>query len=72
MTTTAAVIVAAGRGTRAGNGSGVPKQYSPLAGEPVLAHSLRVLTDHPQIDATVVVISPEDASLYEGAAAPFE
>jgi 2-C-methyl-D-erythritol 4-phosphate cytidylyltransferase/2-C-methyl-D-erythritol 2,4-cyclodiphosphate synthase len=71
MTTTAAVIVAAGRGTRAGNGGDVPKQYFPLAGEPVLAHSLRVLTNHPQINAAVVVISPEDASLYESAAAPF-
>jgi 2-C-methyl-D-erythritol 4-phosphate cytidylyltransferase / 2-C-methyl-D-erythritol 2,4-cyclodiphosphate synthase len=71
MTTTAAVIVAAGRGTRAGSGGGVPKQYFPLAGEPVLAHSLRVLTNHPLINATVVVISPEDAVLYEAAAAPF-
>jgi 2-C-methyl-D-erythritol 4-phosphate cytidylyltransferase/2-C-methyl-D-erythritol 2,4-cyclodiphosphate synthase len=71
MTTTAAVIVAAGRGTRACNGGGVPKQYFPLAGEPVLAHSLRVLTDHPLINAAVVVISPEDAALYETAAAPF-
>jgi 2-C-methyl-D-erythritol 4-phosphate cytidylyltransferase/2-C-methyl-D-erythritol 2,4-cyclodiphosphate synthase len=71
MTTTAAVIVAAGRGTRAGSGGRVPKQYFSLAGEPVLAHSLRVLTNHPQINAAVVVISPEDASLYEGAAAPF-
>jgi 2-C-methyl-D-erythritol 4-phosphate cytidylyltransferase/2-C-methyl-D-erythritol 2,4-cyclodiphosphate synthase len=71
MTTTAAVIVAAGRGTRAGNGPGVPKQYFSLAGEPVLAHSLRILTGHPQIHSIVVVISPEDALLYEGAAAPF-
>jgi 2-C-methyl-D-erythritol 4-phosphate cytidylyltransferase / 2-C-methyl-D-erythritol 2,4-cyclodiphosphate synthase len=71
MTTTAAVIVAAGRGTRAGSGGGVPKQYFPLAGEPVLAHSLRVLTNHPLINAAVVVISPEDAVLYEAAAAPF-
>jgi 2-C-methyl-D-erythritol 4-phosphate cytidylyltransferase / 2-C-methyl-D-erythritol 2,4-cyclodiphosphate synthase len=71
MTTTAAVIVAAGRGMRARSGAGVPKQYLPLAGEPVLAHSLRVLTVHPQIDAALVVISPEDADLYEVAAAPF-
>jgi 2-C-methyl-D-erythritol 4-phosphate cytidylyltransferase/2-C-methyl-D-erythritol 2,4-cyclodiphosphate synthase len=71
MTTTAAVIVAAGRGARAQRGSEVPKQYLPLAGEPVLAHSLRVLAAHPQIDVTLVVISPDDAKLYEGAAAPF-
>ena len=36
---TAALIVAAGRGTRAG--ADVPKQYAPLAGEPLLAHTLR-------------------------------
>jgi 2-C-methyl-D-erythritol 4-phosphate cytidylyltransferase/2-C-methyl-D-erythritol 2,4-cyclodiphosphate synthase len=71
MTTTAAVIVAAGRGTRARNGGSVPKQYQQLAGEPVLAHALRVLTGHPQIDAAVVVIRPEDTALYEDAAAPF-
>ena len=43
----------------------MPKQYCQLAGEPVLAHALRALTGHPQIDAAVVVISPEDVALYE-------
>lgn len=71
MTTTAAVIVAAGRGSRARSGSDVPKQYLPLAGEPVLAHSLRALTLHPQIEAAVVVIGREDTELYDRAAAPF-
>ena len=46
MATTVAVIVAAGRGTRAAAGPGIPKQYAPLGGEPVLAHSLRVLAGH--------------------------
>jgi 2-C-methyl-D-erythritol 4-phosphate cytidylyltransferase/2-C-methyl-D-erythritol 2,4-cyclodiphosphate synthase len=49
----------------------VPKQYLPLAGEPVLAHSLRVLTDHPGVGPALVVVSPEDAALYARAAAPF-
>lgn len=71
MTTTAAVIVAAGRGTRANSGAEVPKQYLPLAGTPVLAHSLRVLSVHPLIDKALVVISPDDAELYERAASPF-
>ena len=71
MTTTVAVIVAAGRGTRAQSGATVPKQYQPLAGEPVLSHSLRLLTGHPQIDATVVVIDPRDSDLYRGAAAAY-
>ena len=71
MTTTAAVIVAAGRGTRASSGAEVPKQYLPLAGTPVLAHSLRVLSVHPLIDTALVVISPDDAELYERTASPF-
>jgi 2-C-methyl-D-erythritol 4-phosphate cytidylyltransferase / 2-C-methyl-D-erythritol 2,4-cyclodiphosphate synthase len=36
--TTAAVIVAAGRGSRAGGET--PKQWQMLAGRPVLAHTL--------------------------------
>ncbi len=71
MTTTAAVIVAAGRGTRVGNGGALPKQYLPLAGIPVLAHSLRVLAGHPQVDTAVVVYNLDDADLYQSAAAPF-
>ena len=63
MVTTVAVIVAAGRGTRV-RGGGAPKQYLQLAGQPVLAHSLRVLAAHPQIDATLVVINSDDARLY--------
>ena len=43
MATTAAVIVAAGRGTRARGPGEVPKQYVRLAGAPVLAHSLGLL-----------------------------
>ncbi|MBC7831488.1 MAG: 2-C-methyl-D-erythritol 4-phosphate cytidylyltransferase, partial [Hyphomicrobium sp.] len=71
MTTTVAVIVAAGRGTRAQSGASTPKQYRQLAGEPVLAHSLRLLTEHPQIDGAVVVINPQDGELYQDASAPY-
>ena len=71
MTTTVAVIVAAGRGTRVQSGATVPKQYLALAGEPVLSHSLRLLTGHPQIDATLVVINPQDADLYQSASASY-
>lgn len=52
--TTAAIIVAAGRGERAGGG--VPKQYAMLAGRPVIAHSYHALATHPRIDRVVVVI----------------
>jgi len=71
MTTTAAIIVAAGRGTRARGAGEVPKQYQQLAGEPVLAYSARLFTGHPQIAVTVVVYNPEDAALYEQATAGF-
>jgi 2-C-methyl-D-erythritol 4-phosphate cytidylyltransferase/2-C-methyl-D-erythritol 2,4-cyclodiphosphate synthase len=71
MATTVAVIVAAGRGTRAAGSAAVPKQYAPLAGVPVLAHSLRALCSHPQIDAVLTVIHEDDRSLYEAAARPF-
>jgi 2-C-methyl-D-erythritol 4-phosphate cytidylyltransferase/2-C-methyl-D-erythritol 2,4-cyclodiphosphate synthase len=72
MTTTVAVIVAAGRGARVRGGAGaLPKQYLPLAGAPVLAHSLRVLASHPGLDAVEVVIHGEDRALYEAAARPY-
>ncbi len=72
MTSTVAVIVAAGRGARAGGASvGLPKQYLPVAGMPVLAHSLRVLALHPQIEAVEIVIHDDDRALYEAAARPF-
>ena len=71
MTTTVAVIVAAGRGTRAQTGASAPKQYQRLAGEPVLTHSLRLLAEHPQIDAAMVVINPQDGELYQSASATY-
>ncbi|MET0308866.1 MAG: bifunctional 2-C-methyl-D-erythritol 4-phosphate cytidylyltransferase/2-C-methyl-D-erythritol 2,4-cyclodiphosphate synthase [Sphingomonas sp.] len=51
---TAALIVAAGQGTRAGGD--IPKQFAPLAGRPMLAHSVAAMTAHPAIDAVLVVI----------------
>lgn len=55
----AAVIVAAGRGLRAGGGE--PKQYRPLAGRPVLRHALDRMLARRDLCALVVVIHPEDA-----------
>jgi len=71
MATTVAVIVAGGRGERLHGASDIPKQYLPLAGAPVLAHSLRVLAGHPQVDRIQVVIHPTDRDRYEAAARPF-
>jgi 2-C-methyl-D-erythritol 4-phosphate cytidylyltransferase / 2-C-methyl-D-erythritol 2,4-cyclodiphosphate synthase len=65
----AAVVVAAGRGLRAGGGG--PKQYRRIAGEPVIRLSLRTLTEHAAIAMVQPVIHPEDAALFGAAAAGF-
>jgi 2-C-methyl-D-erythritol 4-phosphate cytidylyltransferase/2-C-methyl-D-erythritol 2,4-cyclodiphosphate synthase len=57
-----ALIVAAGRGTRAGDG--LPKQYRPVGGIPILARSLRTFVEHPEVDAVATVIHPDDSALY--------
>jgi 2-C-methyl-D-erythritol 4-phosphate cytidylyltransferase/2-C-methyl-D-erythritol 2,4-cyclodiphosphate synthase len=62
----AAVVVAAGRGIRAGGN--VPKQYRELAGEPVIRSSLALFAWHGQIGAVQAVIHPEDRSSYDAAA----
>src|SRR3954470_18437824 len=59
----AALIVAAGRGSRAGEGP--LKQYRSLAGKPVLARTLEAFLRHPRIEKTLVVIHPEDGDLYD-------
>jgi 2-C-methyl-D-erythritol 4-phosphate cytidylyltransferase/2-C-methyl-D-erythritol 2,4-cyclodiphosphate synthase len=62
----AAVLVAAGRGLRAGGD--LPKQYRPLAGEPVVRSSLSLFAWHGEISAVQAVIHPDDKGLYEAAA----
>ena len=57
----AALIVAAGRGTRLG--SGIPKQYQPLAGEMVLTRTLRAFAAEPRVRRIVVVHYPDDSGL---------
>ena len=64
MVTTAALIVAAGRGSRLGGA--VPKQYLRLGGEALLARTLGVFLAHPDVDQVLTVISPDDAALYDG------
>lgn len=64
---TAALIVAAGRGTRAIGVGDQPKQYVSLGGRPVLAHSVQAFVDHPAVDHVRVVIHPGDRSLYDDA-----
>lgn len=59
---TIALIVAAGRGSRAGAGG--PKQYRQLAGETVLFRTIRAFLDHPAIDGVRVIIHADDGDLY--------
>ena len=65
--THAALIVAAGRGTRAGPGG--PKQYRMLGGISVLRRTLAAFVSHPGIDHVCAVIHPDDAEAYEVASA---
>lgn len=62
MTDTVALIVAAGRGHRAG--SGLPKQYRLLAGQSLLRRSCAAFINHPLVDAVGAVIHPDDADIY--------
>jgi 2-C-methyl-D-erythritol 4-phosphate cytidylyltransferase / 2-C-methyl-D-erythritol 2,4-cyclodiphosphate synthase len=70
---TAVIIVAAGRGLRAGGeGSGVPKQYRQLGGVSVIAHSLETFTRYHGIDAVLPVIHADDRGRFETASADFK
>jgi|ERR1043165_508090 2-C-methyl-D-erythritol 4-phosphate cytidylyltransferase/2-C-methyl-D-erythritol 2,4-cyclodiphosphate synthase len=62
----AAVVVAAGRGTRAG--LDYPKQYKVLGGSPMVRESLRVFARHPEVSLVLPVIHPDDAARFAAAA----
>lgn len=64
--TTAAVIVAAGRGIRAGGN--VPKQYRSIGSVPVLRHALQAFAGHPLVGPVQTVIRMEDCDLFDAAA----
>lgn len=63
MTETAALVVAGGRGVRAGGG--LAKQYRSLGGMPALRRCLLAFVGHPGIGAVRVVIHPDDRALYD-------
>jgi 2-C-methyl-D-erythritol 4-phosphate cytidylyltransferase/2-C-methyl-D-erythritol 2,4-cyclodiphosphate synthase len=65
----AVVIVAAGRGFRAGQAQGVPKQYARLAGEAVVARTVRAFLAHEAIGDVQVVIHPDDGPVWSAATA---
>jgi 2-C-methyl-D-erythritol 4-phosphate cytidylyltransferase/2-C-methyl-D-erythritol 2,4-cyclodiphosphate synthase len=63
----AAVIVAGGRGERAGGG--VPKQYRDIAGEPMIRPALRAFVTHAGIDVVQPVIGATDEDAFRAASA---
>lgn len=62
----AAVIVAAGRGERAGQADG-PKQYRKVGGRAVLAHTVETFLRHRDIGTVAVVIHADDDALLKHA-----
>ncbi|WP_243406067.1 bifunctional 2-C-methyl-D-erythritol 4-phosphate cytidylyltransferase/2-C-methyl-D-erythritol 2,4-cyclodiphosphate synthase [Sphingosinicella sp. YJ22] len=62
-----ALIVAGGRGARAGEG--LSKQYRLLGGVPVLRRTLLAFLRHPRVSDVRVVIHEDDRALYEAASA---
>ena len=52
------IIPAAGIGNRMANA--LPKQYLPLAGKPIISHSIQVFFNHPRITNIHVALNPDD------------
>lgn len=64
---TAALIVAAGVGARAGEGP--PKQYRAVGGRPILARTIERFMAAPGVDRVAVAIRPEDRGLFDASLA---
>jgi 2-C-methyl-D-erythritol 4-phosphate cytidylyltransferase/2-C-methyl-D-erythritol 2,4-cyclodiphosphate synthase len=67
MAKVAAIVVAAGRGLRAGGD--VPKQFRRIGGEMMLSRTLSMLVEAPNVDFVQSVIRPEDIDLFQAATA---
>ncbi|WEX78780.1 bifunctional 2-C-methyl-D-erythritol 4-phosphate cytidylyltransferase/2-C-methyl-D-erythritol 2,4-cyclodiphosphate synthase [Sinorhizobium numidicum] len=57
------VIVAAGRGERAGQSAEGPKQYRTIGGRPVIAHTLDIFATWAALGPVVIVIHQDDEEL---------
>lgn len=64
---TAAVLVAAGRGLRAGAGG--PKQYRSIGGVPVIFRAMESFSRHPDVFAVQPVVNPDDSAMFTAAVA---
>jgi len=56
-----ALLPCAGSGQRAGTAQ--PKQYEPLAGWPLVVHTLRALAAVPMLERGLVVVAPDDTRM---------
>jgi 2-C-methyl-D-erythritol 4-phosphate cytidylyltransferase/2-C-methyl-D-erythritol 2,4-cyclodiphosphate synthase len=64
---TAAILVAAGRGLRAGAGG--PKQYRTIGGQTVIYRAMEAFSGHPDVFAVQPVVNPDDTALFRDAVA---
>src|SRR5260370_35492895 len=62
---TAAILVAAGRGLRAGAGG--PKQYRTIGGQTVIFRAMEAFCRHPDVFAVQPVVNPDDAAVFNEA-----
>ncbi|APG12075.1 2-C-methyl-D-erythritol 4-phosphate cytidylyltransferase/2-C-methyl-D-erythritol 2,4-cyclodiphosphate synthase [Bradyrhizobium elkanii] len=62
---TAVVLVAAGRGLRAGAGG--PKQYREIGGVPVIYRAMEAFSRHPDVFAVQPVVNPDDSAMFTAA-----
>lgn len=63
----AVVLVAAGRGLRAGAGG--PKQYREIGGVPVIYRAMEAFSTHPDVLAVQPVVNPDDSAVFAAAVA---
>ncbi|HYE71527.1 MAG TPA: 2-C-methyl-D-erythritol 4-phosphate cytidylyltransferase [Aquabacterium sp.] len=59
-----ALVPCAGTGSRAGTAG--PKQYQPLAGQPMVLHTVAALAQVRRLATILVAVAPGDATLQEG------
>ena len=64
---TAVVLVAAGRGLRAGAGG--PKQYREIGGVPVIYRAMEAFSRHADVFAVQPVVNPDDSAIFTAAVA---
>src|SRR2546423_6149766 len=64
---TAAILVAAGRGLRAGAGG--PKQYRTIGGQTVIFRAMAAFCRHPDVATVQPVVNPDDIALFNDAVA---